>query len=161
MKENRGALPPRTVAEQILWLRQDVPTTPMHVLKLAYLSHGWMLGVFGRGLIAEPAEAWRYGPVVPTVYRTYKSFRGDPIATPLADKSADLDEDQNELLGEVLRAYRGLFGVGLVRDYASAEDTLARGLQRWSRRGRDHPRCGARQALCGTAAGRGWRLSGR
>ena len=66
-----------------------------------------MLGVFGRGLIAEPAEAWRYGPVVSTVYRTYKSFRGDPIATPLADKSADLDEDQNELLGEVLRAYQG------------------------------------------------------
>ena len=87
VKENKGALPPRTVAEQILWLRQDVPTTPMHVLKLAYLCHGWMLGVFGRGLIAEPAEAWRYGPVIPTVYHTYKSFRGEPIAVPLADRS--------------------------------------------------------------------------
>ena len=107
MKESRGALPPRTVAEQILWLRQDVPTTPMHVLKLAYLSHGWMLGVFGRGLIAEPAEAWRYGPVVPTVYHTYKSFRGDPIDVPPPDRSADLDESQHALLGAVLRAYRG------------------------------------------------------
>ena len=107
MKENKSALPPRTVAEQILWLRQDVPTTPMHVLKLVYLCHGWMLGIFDRGLIAEPAEAWRYGPVVPTIYHTYKSFRGDSIDIPLADKSADLDKNQNELLGAVLRAYQG------------------------------------------------------
>lgn len=107
MKEDKGALPPRTVAEQILWLRRNVPTTPMHVLKLAYLCHGWMLGVFGRGLIAESAEAWRYGPVVPTIYHVYKSFRGEPIAVPLADRSADLDESQHELLGAVLRAYRG------------------------------------------------------
>ena len=73
----------------------------------AYLCHGWMLGVFGRGLIAEPAEAWRYGPVVPTVYHTYKSSRGDPIDIPLADRSADLDESQHEPLGAVLRAYQG------------------------------------------------------
>ena len=106
MKDNKGVLPPRTVAEQILWLRQDVPTTPMHVLKLVYLCHGWMLGVFGRGLIAEPAEAWRYGPVVPTIYHTYKSFRGSSIDVPLADRSADLDENQNDLLGAVLRAYQ-------------------------------------------------------
>lgn len=66
-----------------------------------------MLGVFGRGLIAEPAEAWRYGPVVPTVYHTYKSSRGDPIDIPLADRSADLDESQHEPLGAVLRAYQG------------------------------------------------------
>ena len=106
MKKNKGALSPRTAAEQILWLRRDVPTTPMHVLKLAYLCHGWMLGFFGRGLIAEPAEAWRYGPAVPTVYHTYKSFRGDSIITEPADKSAALDESQNGLLDAVLRAYR-------------------------------------------------------
>ena len=107
MNRNQGALPSRTAAEQILWLRRDLPTTPMHVLKLAYLCHGWMLGVFGRGLIAEPAEAWRYGPAVPTVYHTYKSFRGGPITAAPADRSAVLDENQNDLLEAVLRAYRG------------------------------------------------------
>lgn len=66
-----------------------------------------MLGIFWRGLIAEPGEAWRCGPVVPTVYHAYKSFRGDPIDVPPADRSADLDESQHELLGAVLRAYRG------------------------------------------------------
>ena len=43
--------PSRTVAEQILWLRKVQPTTPMHVIKLVYLCHGWMLGNFDRGLI--------------------------------------------------------------------------------------------------------------
>ena len=65
-----------------------------------------MLGVFGRGLIAEPAEAWRYGPVVLTLYHTYKSFRGGPITVPPADRSADLDKRQHDLLGAVLRAYQ-------------------------------------------------------
>ena len=36
-----------------------------------------------------------------------KSFRGEPIAVPLADRSADLDQSQHELLGAALRAYRG------------------------------------------------------
>ena len=37
----------------------------MHAIKLVYLCHGWMLGIYGRSLIGEPVEAWRYGPVVP------------------------------------------------------------------------------------------------
>ena len=60
---------PRPVAEQILWLRgREIETTPMHVLKLVYLCHGWCLGFTGEALINEPVEAWTYGPVVPTVY---------------------------------------------------------------------------------------------
>ena len=97
---------PRTVADQILWLRQDLPTTPMHVLKLVYLCHGWMLGIFGRSLIMEPVEAWRYGPVVPTVYHTYKAFGGSAIETVPVDHSTIFDDEQNELVGMVLDAYR-------------------------------------------------------
>ena len=113
MKENKGVLSSRTAAEQILWLRQDLPTTPMHVLKLVYLCHGWMLGIFRRGLIAEPVEAWRYGPVVPTIYHTYKSFRGDPITTAPVDRSAVLDENQSDLFEAVLGAYRDYSALNL------------------------------------------------
>ena len=97
---------PRTVAEQILWLRQETPTTPMHALKLVYLCHGWMLGIFRRELIDEPVEAWRYGPVVPSVYHRYKSFRGDPITTVPVDRSAAFDGGQARLIHAVLDAYR-------------------------------------------------------
>ena len=96
---------PRGVAEQILWLRRDTETTPMHVLKLVYISHGWTLGLYGRSLINEPAEAWRYGPVVPTIYYRYKSFRGDPITTDPVDRSDAFDDEQRDVIEQVHEAY--------------------------------------------------------
>ena len=66
----------RTVAEAVLWIRRDVQTTPMHIIKLVYLSHGWMLGLHDTPLLWEPVEAWQYGPVVPSVYHLYKGWGG-------------------------------------------------------------------------------------
>ena len=96
---------PRLAAEQILWLRRGTETTPMHVLKLVYISHGWTLGLYGRSLINEPAEAWRYGPVVPSVYHRYKSFRGDPITTEPVDRSDAFDEEQRDVIEQVHEVY--------------------------------------------------------
>ena len=106
MGSSENTQTPRKVADQILWLRRDLPTTPMHVLKLVYLCHGWMLGWSGRPLINEPVEAWRYGPVVPSVYHTYKSFGGESIELVLVDHSDGFDDDQCLLIDAVLRAYR-------------------------------------------------------
>ena len=97
---------PRMVAEQIVWRRPQEKTTPMHVIKLVYLSHGWMLGIHGRSLIAEPVEAWRYGPVVPSVYHLYKSFRGGPIVTERVDRTSVFDDEQSSLIDAVVDAYR-------------------------------------------------------
>ena len=96
---------PRLAAEQILWLRRGTETTPMHVLKLVYISHGWTLGLYGRSLINEPAEAWRYGPVVPSVYHRYKSFRGDPITTEPVDRSDEFDDEQRDVIEQVHEVY--------------------------------------------------------
>ena len=96
---------PRLAAEQILWLRRGTETTPMHVLKLVYISHGWTLGLYDRSLINEPAEAWRYGPVVPSVYHLYKSFRGDPITTEPVDRSDAFDDEQRDVIEQVHEVY--------------------------------------------------------
>ena len=96
---------PRVVAEQIIWLRRDTETTPMHVLKLVYISHGWTLGLYGRSLINEPAEAWRYGPMVPSIYHLYKSFRGDPITTEPVDRSDAFDDEQRDVIEQVHDVY--------------------------------------------------------
>ena len=96
---------PRLAAEQILWLRRGTETTPMHVLKLVYISHGWTLGLYGRSLINEPAEAWRYGPVVPSVYHRYKSFRGDAITTEPVDRSDEFDDEQRDVIEQVHEVY--------------------------------------------------------
>lgn len=102
-----NAGPAWLVAEQILWLRNKMglETTPMHVIKLAYLCHGWMLGIFGQCLSAEPAEAWRYGPVIPSVYHNYKEFRNTPITRDVSDRSGEFDENQNSIIEGVIDSY--------------------------------------------------------
>ncbi len=37
---------PLNVAAHLLWILRDILSTPMHLLKLTYISHGWMLGLY-------------------------------------------------------------------------------------------------------------------
>ncbi len=115
MTNPTGAAPvsPALVDAHILWLRRDCVTTPMHVIKLVYLSHGWMLGIHDRPLVNEPAEAWTYGPVIPSVYHRYKSFGGDPITVVPVDGSDDFNDEQRALIEEVAEAYRNYTAVQL------------------------------------------------
>ncbi len=98
----------RTIADQILFLRHQLglDTTPMQIIKLVYICHGWMLGIHARKLCFEPAEAWRYGPVIPDVYFTFKSFGGKPIDVHPRDSFTLFDEEQNSILEEVVDKYQ-------------------------------------------------------
>jgi len=51
-----------------------IEVTPMKLLKLVYIAHGWSLGLWGTPLINEPVEAWTYGPVIPDLYKHVKEF---------------------------------------------------------------------------------------
>lgn len=53
--------------------------TPMQLIKLAYIAHGWMLGKYGTALLLEPVEAWQYGPVIPSIYQAVKCFKSSPV----------------------------------------------------------------------------------
>lgn len=48
--------------------------TPMKLVKLVYIAHGWHVGITGNALIDENPEAWKYGPVIPRIYHYFKSF---------------------------------------------------------------------------------------
>jgi uncharacterized phage-associated protein len=85
----------------------------MHVLKLVYLCHGWTLGLHEMALIHEPVEAWRYGPVVPSVYHSYKSFGGGPIDTTPADRSGEFNRAQVEAIQLVHDVYGDFSAVQL------------------------------------------------
>ena len=109
------SMPALLVAEQILFERSalSIPTDPMQVLKLVYLSHGWVLGIHDEPLISEPVEAWTYGPVVPSVYFTYKRFGRNPITDDTHDLSFGFTDEQLKITRSVLEIYKDTHGTTL------------------------------------------------
>jgi uncharacterized phage-associated protein len=53
--------------------------------KLLYYSQGYYLSMYGEPMFEDSIEAWKYGPVVPGVYRSFKSFGHLDIKTPNAE----------------------------------------------------------------------------
>ena len=93
--------------------------TPMKLVKLVYLAHGWYLGMTSEPLLTEGVEAWKYGPVVPSVYKAFKAYGGEPItALATSPKSAPQEfvptvqdpelEAFLERMWEVYQSYTGL-----------------------------------------------------
>jgi uncharacterized phage-associated protein len=107
--------PPKRVAEYILKLaqRENNPLTPMQVLKLAYISHGWELGLYGRPLVNEPIEAWPYGPVIPSVYHQYKRFGSRFIDAVPAELPEGFDASEISTMEQVFAGYGKRSGVSL------------------------------------------------
>ena len=96
-------------------VEEEIPLTPMKLLKLAYIAHGWHLGLKDTALINEQIVAWKYGPVIPDIYHTFKSYGNSPI-TELATEY-DFDngfkeitplpsESENEFLNNVWDFYK-------------------------------------------------------
>jgi len=46
----------------------------MKLVKLCYYAHGWHLAITNDALLDEAVEAWKFGPVVPSVYHAFKEF---------------------------------------------------------------------------------------
>ena len=56
--------------------------TPLEINKLVYISHGWILGAFGRPLIdntVDQIQAWGEGPVVVPLYNLLTPLRRSPL----------------------------------------------------------------------------------
>lgn len=70
---------------QIAWDHQ-AQVTPLQLQKLAYIAHGWTLGLTDEPLVTdELAEAWQYGPVFPTLYHEFKEYGKGPISKKATD----------------------------------------------------------------------------
>ena len=88
--------------------------TPMQLLKLVYICHGWTLGLSGLPLFRDPVEAWRYGPVVPAVYREYRRFGGGTILCPVQQPARGaFSPREQSIIGQVLEKYGSFTGLEL------------------------------------------------
>jgi uncharacterized phage-associated protein len=87
--------------------------TPLQLMKLVYLAHGWMLGAYGRHLINEPIEAWQYGPVITELYQKIKKFRSSPVSYPIEKTDLSFDNEEKKLLEQIYKTYANSSGVQL------------------------------------------------
>ena len=84
----------KAVANQFIRksLKENNPLTPMKLLKLVYIAHGWHLAILDKPLITDRVEAWLYGPVIPELYHEFKHYGMLPIEG-LATEYEPLFED--------------------------------------------------------------------
>lgn len=87
--------------------------TPLQVIKLTYLCHGWMLGLYGRPISRQPVQAWRHGPVIADVYHKVKIYGREPIVKPLGFRHPEFDDYETNLIEQVLEVYKNFSGIGL------------------------------------------------
>ncbi|WP_292085354.1 MULTISPECIES: Panacea domain-containing protein [unclassified Brevundimonas] len=69
------------VADDILRAgkQRGLKLTPLQLMKLTYIAHGYALGTGAGDLFDARIEAWKYGPVIPQLYHATKSWGRDPI----------------------------------------------------------------------------------
>lgn len=81
--------------------------------KMMYYQQGFHLAYFGTPLFDEDIVAWQYGPVVPSVYKEYKSFESNSIST--SKKGISLSDDEEELFNNVYEEYNQFSAVALMK----------------------------------------------
>lgn len=65
------------------------PVDHQKLQKLVYFAHGVYLGIFGKPLISERVEAWKFGPVVPAIQKAFRRYGIRPIT----ELALEIDDD--------------------------------------------------------------------
>jgi uncharacterized phage-associated protein len=97
---------------------------PLKLIKLIYIAYGWVLALTGDKLFEEPIQAWRHGPVIPSIYHEFKHYRSGPICESAGIFDMDTgtyeipripksDATTNLILEKVWAAYRRFSGWAL------------------------------------------------
>jgi uncharacterized phage-associated protein len=92
--------------------------TNLAAQKLAFFCHGWHLALNDAPLVDEEFEAWKLGPVLPSLYHTFKAFSSNPIPAnhPIVQEQTPLDpgSPSSALVDQVLAAYAPFTSAQLV-----------------------------------------------
>ena len=102
-----------SVAKYIFNAVEDTHVTPMQLIKLAYIANGYMLGLHGRTLFDEKVEAWRYGPVIPSVYKAVRNFGGNKIENLDSVTDGEFSPEEKGVMEKVAHIYGKYDGITL------------------------------------------------
>jgi uncharacterized phage-associated protein len=105
------------VANRFLELADEAgdALTPMQLLKLVYLAHGWMLGLYGRPLISDDVQAWQYGPVIPKLYNAVRRYKSQPVTERLSAFDTQFGAAEDDIIRQTYERYGHKTGPALSR----------------------------------------------
>lgn len=102
----------------------------MHILKIAYLSHGYTWGIVNKPLISDRVEAWKYGPVIPILYEALSQYGNrmvdtlhycgtplssvDKVAERIKELSKQLSPKEKDVIDCVVDEYKSWTGGQLI-----------------------------------------------
>jgi uncharacterized phage-associated protein len=94
------------------WFREksNNTLTPLQLIKLTYIAHGWCLALHEAPLIDQDVQAWQYGPVIPDLYHQIKHFRGNSVSEQISATAKPIESETKSLLESVFAAYGHLTG---------------------------------------------------
>lgn len=112
--------------------REGIKVTNLALQKLLYFAHGIRLRQSDTPLVSGYFEAWQYGPVHPSAYRSFKAFGANPITSratgknPLTGQPRELpppdDQAVISLVKHVVRSY-GNLSPGRLVDLSHAKNS--------------------------------------
>ncbi len=101
--------------------KEDHDISNLKLNKLVYISVGFSLAILDKDLFKEDIEAWRYGPVIPSLYHEFKGYGATIIRVFSKQKGKDYpkieakeDKDVIDVLGIVWQYYKGKSGLNLI-----------------------------------------------
>ena len=112
----------KDVAEYIIWLDSQNDSdgiSPLKIQKLVYYAQGFFLAVFNKPLFTDSIEAWRHGPVVPTLWQEYKDYGKNPILLH-SGYNSNLPSEETDLIDEVFNIF-GLYSAWGLRNMTHEE----------------------------------------
>lgn len=99
---------------------EGVRRTPLELIKLTYLAHGWSFAILKGPLVDEPVEAWQYGPVFPKLYHALKAYGQSPVEIvpkcyrEQTEQGICLESEERDLVKDVYETYKHLNGPQLI-----------------------------------------------
>lgn len=102
--------------------KEGVSVSPMKLQKLLYFVGCEYVKNTGADLFTEDFGVWQYGPVLPTVYDEFKSFKSSPITKYATDANGvayAIDENDapnlKSAIDRIWQNFKGFDGVSLSR----------------------------------------------
>lgn len=75
----------------------------LQIQKLLYLAQMFQLGQNDKPMFDEDFEAWKLGPVIPSVYQTAKIYGSRPVGKLFTDRTFPADSSERAMLEKVVR----------------------------------------------------------